>query len=262
MERAVVTIHNDWLGSQQIVIDVFRGFRDELLGTFGKIDYSRKADNSQVTELDVRIETTLKQSLFERYPDFGFQGEETGTSGSRGTYWLVDPIDGTSSFIRGLPFCTNMAALIHNGTTVLSVIYDFVNDKLYTAQKDNGSFCDGEPISINKDRESGDFVLYSLTRRNLPLLSEAMEAIGARIFLPIGAAGYDYIQVASGTIDGLAILFSLSGAHDNAPGLLLCEEAGAEVFMYDEGQQGIDRHEFIVGSPKLIEAIEHSGLLA
>lgn len=257
-----MTIPQEWADSQQLVIESFKAFRTELLTSFGNVAFSRKADHTQVTELDVRIEKSLQKTLQARFPELGFRGEETGHHGDDTTYWLVDPIDGTSSFIRGLPFCTNMAALIHEGQTVLSVIYDFVSDRLYTAQKGGGAFCDGQRLSVNTERDAGNYFVYSFTRSNFALVDEAMKELGVRTFLPVGAAGHVYIQLASGAIDGIATLSGHGRAHDISPGLLLCEEAGATVFLYDDTQRGIERNKFIVAAPKLVESIEHSGLFA
>lgn len=248
------------IDAQALVVRVFKDFRTDLLTVFGKIEHTRKADSSPVTVWDVKVEEKLKAELAREFPDVGFQGEETGQSGNKTTYWLVDPIDGTSSFIRGLPFSTNMAALVHDGEVIASVIYDFVNDILYTAQKGKGAFKNGHPIAVNTTREAGGLLVYSLTRDKFAQLQEAMYEIGVRLLLPIGAAGHDYTMLAEGKIDGVIVLNTRTGLHDNAPGLLLVEEAGGVLLPYDD-KSGVYRHEFIVGSPKVIDLIEHSGLL-
>lgn len=246
--------------SQELVVQVFKGFREELLSVFGNVPFTRKSDASPVTEWDVKVEETLRDTLRKAFPDVGFHGEETGTIGNEDTYWLVDPIDGTSSFIRGLPFSTNMAALVQDGHVTAAVIYDFVNDSLYTAIKGKGAFKNGQPIKVNNDRIPGGLVIYSLTRQKFGLLQEAMAELGVRLLLPMGAAGHHYIMLAEGKIDGVVVLNSTNGLHDNAPGLLIVEEAGGVLLPYDD-KQGVYRKEFIVGSQTVIDLIEHSGLL-
>lgn len=243
-----------------IVQEVFKGFRDELLSVFGNMEHTSKSDNSPVTVFDVKVEEVLKARLAESFPDIGFEGEETGASGNRGTYWLVDPIDGTSSFIRGLPFSTNMAALVYNEHVIAAVIYDFVNDIMYTARKGHGAFKNGQQIHVNTTRAAGNFIVYSLTRTKFGLIQEAMAEIGIRLLLPISAAGHEYALLAEGKIDGVIVLNSSTGLHDNAPGLLLIEEAGGVLLPYDD-QKGVYRNQFIVGSPAVIDLIEHSGLI-
>jgi myo-inositol-1(or 4)-monophosphatase len=254
------------LGEQQIadaqalVIDVFKGFREELLGVFGNVENTNKPDNSPVTIYDVKVEQSLKDHLAEAFPEMGFEGEETGQSGNVETYWLVDPIDGTSSFIRGLPFSTNMAALVHEGEVVAAVVYDFLNDFLYTAVKGKGAFKNGEPIRVNTHRDQGNLFIYSMTRIRFGHIQEALGELKMRTMLPLGASGHEYMMLAEGKIDGIINLAKGKGLHDNAPGVLICEEAGAVLLPYDD-KKGVYRSQFIVGSPRVIELIEHSGLL-
>lgn len=246
--------------SQRLVVEVFRSVRGDLLEVFGKIEYTRKDDFSPVTEWDVAVENRLQAALAESFPEFGFQGEETGHTGDTETYWLVDPIDGTSSFIRGLAYSTNMAALVHKGIVVASVIYDFVHDAMYTALKDGGAFKDGQPIQVNTTRRSGDLLLYVMTRKQFPLIREALAELHMRTVQPMGGAGHAYSLLAEGKIDGIVNIHTTMGVYDNAPGLLLAEEAGAAILSYDD-EVGVNRHEFILGSPFLVDQIEKSGLL-
>ncbi len=239
------------VASQQLVIDVFKGFRDELMLSYGKIEYTRKQDKSQVTKLDIKVEQTLRDRLAELYPEFGFQGEETGKSGNIDDFWLVDPIDGTSSFIRGLSVCTNMAALIHNGQSVAAVIYDFVNDILYTAIKGEGSYENGHRMRVNTNRLAGSLFVYSMSGHKFNELRSTMTRSGMQCYYPVGAAGHAYAMVAKGKIDGVATLNTKTGVHDNAPGLLLVSEAGGEIISFD-GRDDIYVHEFVVGTPTVV----------
>lgn len=246
--------------SQQLVIDVFRRFRPQLLEAFGASLYTRKQNHSQVTEWDVTVEETLRDALKQSFPELGYEGEETGHTGASGAYWLVDPIDGTSGFIRGLECSTNMAALVVNDEVVAAVIYDFVRDELYAAQKGEGAHKDGVRLFVNTERRAGNLVIYSLTSKTFPLVSEALREIGMQTLLPIGAAGHAYTLLASGKIDGIAVLRSKTGEYDNAAGVLIAEEAGAVLLPYDDFT-GVHRSEFIIGSPYVAETIEHSGLI-
>lgn len=248
------------IDAQALVVSVFKGFREELLSVAGNIEYTRKTDLSPVTFYDVKVEETLRQTLSESFPEIGFEGEETGATGNTDTYWLVDPIDGTSSFIRGLPFSTNMAALVSGGVVIAAVIYDFVHDTLFTARKGHGAFKDGEPIHLNTTREAGNLFLYSTTGTKFGLIREALLELKMRTLLPVGASGHAYCLLAEGKIDGIINLEKGMGLHDNAPGVLIAEEAGAVVLPYDE-ETGVYRSQFIIGSPLVIDLIEHSGLI-
>jgi len=235
--------------SQQLVIDLFRQLRPELLSVFGKIEYTKKADRSKVTVWDVKVEETLQKALAKQFPAIGFEGEETAVTGSTETYWLVDPIDGTSSFIRGLRYCTNMAALVHKGEAVAAVIYDFVHDELYTAIKGEGAYKDGERLSVATHRPIDDSVIYSFSRSLFGHVREALGALKMRALLTMGAAGHTYGLLAEGKIDGVVVLDSMVGKYDNAPGVLIAEEAGAVVISYDD-KTGVDRKEFYYRNTK------------
>jgi myo-inositol-1(or 4)-monophosphatase len=248
------------IDSQALVVDVFKGFREELLSVFGNSEHTSKSDGSPVTIYDVKVEEALKARLAESFPNVGFQGEETGASGNADTYWLVDPIDGTSSFVRGLPFSTNMGALVQDGVVVAAVIYDFFHDVLYAAVKGKGAFKDGQPIHINDTRQLGNLFVFSLNRVGFSHVQEALTELGMRALLPVGACGYEYAMLAEGKIDGIVVIRKGRGLYDNAPGVLLCEEAGAVLLPYDD-QTGVYRSQFVIGTPLVVDTIEHSGLL-
>jgi len=241
--------------SQQLVVDVFRGFRAELMKSYGAIEYERKADYSPVTRLDIKVEQDLKDQLGKAYPEFGFQGEETGKSGNDQQFWLVDPIDSTSSFIRGLPFCTNMAALIENDLPIAMVIYDFVTDVLYTAVKGGGAYENGRQIHVNTTRLPGNLFVYSLSGHRFDDLRLTLFAVGMKAFYPVGAAGHAYVMLAKGEIDGVTVLNTKTSAHDNAPGLLLVSEAGGEIVSLD-GKDDVYVHEFVAGTPVVTELVQ------
>jgi fructose-1,6-bisphosphatase/inositol monophosphatase family enzyme len=250
----------DVTASLDVVIDVFKGFREELLSVFGNSEHTSKPDRSPVTIYDVKVEAALKSNLSETFPAIGFVGEESGNAGNEETYWLVDPIDGTSSFIRGLPFSTNMAALVSHGEVIAAVIYDFVNDNLYTAVKGTGAYKNGQQIFVNTKREKGNLFIYSITVSHFSHIKEALNEVGMRTLLPVGAAGHNYMMLAEGKIDGIINIVKGKGLHDNAPGVFICEEAGAVMLPYDD-ETGVYRSQFIIGSPTVVDLIEHSGLL-
>lgn len=108
-----------------------------------------KADQSPVTEADVKSEQAIRKILGERFPAYGFYGEETGTSRGDGRHlWLVDPIDGTKSFVRQCPFFSTQIALLRDGELVLGVSSAPACGELAWAEKGMGAFLDGRPIRV------------------------------------------------------------------------------------------------------------------
>lgn len=241
--------------SAQLVIETFCSFRDELMASYGSVQYVYKQDHSQVTELDIRIEAKLKQKLAAAFPEFGFLGEETGDARQDNQpYWVVDPIDGTSSFIRGLPNCTNMAALVQDGQPITGIIYDFVADRLFEAYKGQGAFVDGAAIQVH-DRPIEHAALYLQSMSSLPsVVRHELRKRETELYRPIGASGHAYTALAEGKIDGYVLFGSKKSIHDNAPGVLIACEAGAELFVQGDGMWTVESSDFICATPSVIRA--------
>lgn len=234
--------------SQALIIGVFCSFRKELLAAYGNIDFSLKRDHSQVTELDLKLESYLQKELARAYPQLGFAGEETGSHVRNGQpYWLIDPIDGTSSFVRGLPNCTNMAALIVDGLPVAAVIYDFVIDKLYTARRGHGAFCDGKRLAV-RERPINQSAIYIDSFRMPEEYRQPLRDNYVGVYRPFGASGRAYTLLAEGKIDGYSLLDGRASAHDNAPGVLIVEEAGGKIATKSGKVWDIDTKDFVVGT--------------
>jgi histidinol-phosphatase len=109
-----------------------------------------KADASPVTEADVRAEEVIGTILRERFPSYGFYGEETGQrSMSAENVWLVDPIDGTKSFVRECPFFSTQIALMRAGRLVLGVSSAPVYGEFAWAEEGGGAFLNNKPIRVS-----------------------------------------------------------------------------------------------------------------
>lgn len=240
--------------SQQLVIDVFKEFREELMQSYGNTDHISKSDGSPVTELDIKVETTIKNRLAQAYPEIGFQGEETeNIDGTSGAMWVVDPIDGTSSFVHGLPYCSNMAGLVVDGVTVASVIYHFASDELYTAIRGEGAHKNGQSIRV-KNTELNNSIVFcgSFVYNNLYQIFAPHKI---DVYAPLGASGYEYTRLAEGSIQAVTKLRSQSQVHDNVPGVLLVEEAGGEIISFEGDTYSYDALSFVAATPHVARVI-------
>jgi len=113
-----------------------------------------KADASPVTEADVRAEEAIRAILTERFPDYGFYGEETGQHAVEAEcLWLVDPIDGTKSFVRECPFFSTQIALMRKGRLVLGVSSAPAYGELAWAEEGAGAFLNGRRIHVSQVSE-------------------------------------------------------------------------------------------------------------
>lgn len=244
-------------GSLKLVIDTFKKLRPELMHFYGNVDHISKYDDSPVTELDVKVEEAIKSRLNKEYPEIGFHGEETeDTPSTCSATWIVDPIDGTSSFIHGLPYCTNMAGLVVDGEIVASVIFQFPTNDLYTALKGKGAYKNNERISIkNTDLNNSLVFSGSFAYKNLYSLLKPHK-IG--LYSPLGASGYEFTRLAQGSIQGVTKIRCGSQIHDDVPGVLIAKEAGAEIMSFEEGNYNYKTLSFIIGTPKFIDVIKQN----
>src|SRR5579871_3959184 len=121
------------------------------------VPVTEKADRSPVTEADVRAEEAIRDVLRERFPGYGFYGEETGRHDlSAESVWLVDPLDGTKSFIRDCPFFSTQIALMRAGRLVLGVSSAAVYGEVAWAEEGAGAFLNGAPVRVSRIASLGD----------------------------------------------------------------------------------------------------------
>src|SRR5690606_17756467 len=121
-----------------------------------------KSDSSPVTEADRRAEQVIRQVLSEHFPDYGFYGEEGGRSGSDAeNIWLVDPLDGTKSFVRDTPFFSTQIALMRRGEMVVGVSSACVYGELAWAERGRGAFLNGAPIRVSGKTRLDEAILSS-----------------------------------------------------------------------------------------------------
>ena len=133
------------LDAARAAAEVIRGFYQRNV----KIEV--KADKTPVTEADVRSEEAIRDLLTKRFPSYGFYGEETGKSDMNAeSVWLVDPIDGTKSFVRECPFFSTQIALMRGGRFVLGVSSAPAYDELAWAERGRGAFLNGKRIRVSK----------------------------------------------------------------------------------------------------------------
>lgn len=112
------------------------------------VDVRLKADQSPVTLADEESERVIREVLLAAYPDHAIYGEEGGHSGTGDILWLVDPIDGTKSFVRQYPFFSTQIAMMVGGELVLGVSHASAFGETAWARKGGGAFLDGRPIQV------------------------------------------------------------------------------------------------------------------
>lgn len=196
-----------------------------ILDNFGrKIDVELKPDHSPVTEVDKAINTLVIEAIQSKYPEHGVLGEEAdhGT-GQEELQWLVDPLDGTQCFIDGVKQSTCIIGLSRHGKLLLSVVYDPFTDRLYSAVKGQGAYCNQEPIHVNQRPLRGSELLGDSLSVSY---AASVTAAGAEL-TNVHGTGYACMRVAIGDVSGS--LKSRIDYHDVGPSSLIVEEAGGRV---------------------------------
>lgn len=235
--------------SLDIVKEVFRQFRPIILERAGNIAFTDKQDGSPVTETDMEVEVALQAALSKRFPGVPVYGEETGyTDGLTGAFWLVDPIDGTSSFIKNVPTFTSMAALIQDGETVASIIYNISTNDMYTAQKGQGAYKNDTRLDLAKAPLSGRALCKG---RFFEALNKILEPKKVVCENGPSGGGYGFSVVADGRFAARFNLDSRGYTHDYAPGALLVREAGGAIIPVQENTYTYETRSFIACHPEL-----------
>lgn len=236
------------------VIPLFRRIRGRLLPHWGKAEIIGQKDASAcnvVTKLDIEVEAFMREELRKLYPTIDFVGEEGGGNREAEKFWLMDPIDGTQHFVRGLPFCTSMIALIEDGVVTFSAIYDFLNDDMYWAEKKAGAFRNNERLRVSNRALSGAYICWEAR-----LESEIDRHIFHRLrhdalLLQTISAGWEYTKVACGKLDGRICLNPFGVDYDYTPGSLLVSEAGGIVANLGSSQYSYKNLNFIAANPTI-----------
>jgi len=220
----------------------------------GDLEIESKAAHDFVTSADRASEKAILELVAGRCPGDQILSEEAGLVGPASKYqWIVDPLDGTTNFLRGLPVYGVSVACRSEAETILGVVFDPVNDRLYCAERGAGAECDGRRLEVSaRGGLDGAFVATGFpfkAREGLDLYLEIFRRVfrGASAIRRCGAAVLDLAHTAAGVYDGF-FEFRLS-AWDLAAGTLLIEEAGGRVSDLDGGGRYLTTGNLIAGSP-------------
>lgn len=232
-----------------------------VLNFFGtSLEQQIKHDQSIVTRADLESESLLKEKLAVLIPKAGFFAEESAREQPREYTWVIDPLDGTTNFARGLPyFCISLALAVHD-RPVLGVVFDPLHERYYTAIKGAGAFCNGRRLKISHRPQEQALILVSLPYRKTPALEQLLaltSAMAQRVhgIRSMGAVALDLAAVASGIAEGC--LLTDLGWWDVAAGSLLVEEAGGRVSTFSGELLSPDYTSCLAASQSMYEVIRN-----
>ena len=233
-----------------------RGLRRDF-GEIENLQVSRKGPGDFVTNADIKAETILKEELTEARPGYGLLMEEAGEikGGDKSHRWIIDPLDGTTNFMHGIPHFAISIALEREGTLVAGVVYNPVTDDLFYAERGQGAFMNNKRIRVSgRDKLEDSVIASGAPHQGRVGKTEFIKEIDT--LLPkisglrrMGAASLDLAYVAAGRMDG----FWERGlqAWDIAAGVVLVREAGGIVSDLDNRQKFLENGHIIAASDPL-----------
>jgi myo-inositol-1(or 4)-monophosphatase len=230
-------------------------------GEVEQLQVSVKGPGNFVTAADHRSEETIYRELAKARPGYGFLMEERGrVEGPDKTHrWIVDPLDGTTNFLHGLPLFCVAIALERDGEIVCALVYNPILDELYTAERGQGAFVNSRRLRVAARKQLSDCVVsIGIPHRGRPehprFLSECralMEQAGG--LRRTGSAAIDLAWVAAGRFDGY-VEHQLK-PWDLAAGTLLVREAGGFVTDTAGGQRMFDTGSVVAGNQTVHKAL-------
>ncbi len=228
-----------------------------LTRDFGEVEnlqVSRKGTSDFVTNADTRTERILKAELSKARPGFGFLMEESGEieGEDKNRRWIVDPIDGTTNFIHGIPHFAISIALQEHGELVAALVYNPIFDEMYLAERGQGATLNNRRLRVSGRERLSDCVLVTgiphLGRgEHGPYMEQLTAVMGATAGIRrFGSASLDLAYVAAGRVDG----FWETGLNiwDVAGGILLIREAGGFVTDIDGRGDGLESESILAAN--------------
>jgi myo-inositol-1(or 4)-monophosphatase len=223
-----------------------------------KLDVENKAHNDFVTKVDREAEMLIVRLLQRAYPEHAFLGEEGGKQGAESDYeWVIDPLDGTTNFLYGIPQFSVSIALKHKGRLAIGVVYDPLRDETFASARGEGATLNGRRIRVS-ERSSMQSALLGTgipfrPDQNLDLYLQTMKVLlpdTAGVRRP-GSAALDLAYVACGRFDGFWE-FGLN-EWDMAAGVLLVQEAGGLISDLQGNNTHLQTGNIVAGNPKVFK---------
>ena len=223
-------------------------------GEVANLQVSLKGPANFVSAADHRAEEILRTELLKARPGYGFLGEEGGNSeGTDKTHtWVVDPLDGTTNFLLGIPHFAISIGLVREGVPIAALIHNPANDEFYTAERGKGAFLNDRRIRVAARRQLSEAVvccgLPHLGRGDLALFRREFAVVQERVagLRRLGAAALDLAYIAAGRFD--CYWERNLSAWDIAAGVLIVRESGGFVTDLNDKERTIENGDIIAGN--------------
>lgn len=253
-----------------VMVKAARAGGGVLLRSLGKLDAINVVEKDRLdyaSEVDEQAEQAIIRDLRRAHPDAAFLAEESGTQGTGRSLFVIDPLDGTSNYLRGFPHWCVSIALVEGGAVQHGVVFDPLRNELFTASRGGGAYLNDRRIRVSERKGLAGAVLATgfppRDRANAPAQLECVRALlrEAEDIRRTGSAALDLAYVACGRCDG----YFEAGLKpwDIAAGMLLVREAGGRICDYRGHQPpAIDTSgngsEIVAGNIKLSTELQHA----
>ncbi len=205
-------------------------------GFYSKQIVQGKARHDVVSQVDLESEKIIIDMITTAFPNHSIHAEESGTQEKDSEYkWYIDPLDGTSNLLLGIPYFSVSIALAHQGEVILGVVYNPILDELYTAKRGHGAFLNNEKIQISsQDILSSALIAsaYSADEEDIKRGLKTVEglALHSRKVVINFSPALDLCNIARGKLD--ALVDNGTTPEDHAAGSLIVTEAGGVIQNY------------------------------
>ncbi|XP_039649913.1 inositol monophosphatase 1 isoform X2 [Perca fluviatilis] len=216
-----------------------------------------------VTQTDQKVETLIIQSVKEKFPTHRFIGEESVAAGEAcvltdSPTWIIDPIDGTTNFVHAFPFVAVSIGFSVNKQMQFGVVYSCLEDKMYTARKGNGAFCNGEPLQVSQQQDVKQSMIATEfgSSRDPEVVEKIFSSLKNILCIPVhgvrgaGTAAVNMCLVASGCVEA----YYEMGIHvwDVAAGSLIVSEAGGVLMDVDGGELDLMSRRIVAANSRAV----------
>lgn len=240
------------LSAAEIITDAFE--------KLNRLDIREKRPNDFVSQADIAVEQTIIRTIQDAYPDHCIIGEESGQSGnSNSDYrWVIDPIDGTTNFIKGLPHFAISIALYKNNKLESGLVYQPISDEMFMAARGQGATLNDRKIRASKTLPENAIITTGIPFRHHELMPAYLQTFKKLLTTfpdvrRLGAASLDLCYVACGRVDGY---FELGLSEwDIAAGTLIAQESGAIVSDTNGQFNHLNTGNIVAAPPKVYKSL-------
>ena len=246
--------------NMNIMVKACRKASKTLIRDFGEIEklqVSLKGPGDFVSVSDIRVEKILIEELQKAKPNYSILSEEIGEINNDESFkWIIDPIDGTSNFLHGIPHFAISIGLEHDKEIICGIIYDPITDEMFVAEKGNGAYVNNKRMRVSSRSKLKDCIIFTGGPRQNPKDKELFfveyKNFSSVVKTPIrkmGSASLDIAYVAAGRCDG----FWQRNLNywDYAAGIILVKESGGFVTDFNGENRYIENETILVTNSKI-----------